>query len=394
MGEIEGILRNGKRRGVAAVMVLVSLLMLLGVAALAVDAGYLYNVKTDMQRAADAAAMAGAWDLLDEDKLSGTPFMDEEIAAARVSAVQFVELNTMLGGDASMGMNIANDVGGDIVIGYLDDVGDSIDSMSFADPNEFNTVVARVRRDESHGGAVSLFFARTFGKDTAAVSAEAAAMLKDGVVGYRVPSDDVNASLLPLALHIDTWRAMLAGVSHSGDNYDFDSDSESVVSMGDGIQELNIYPGGGANQLPPGNFGTVDIGSANNSTADIARQIVHGVNRADLAHFGGELRLGDDGTLTLEGDTGLSASVKDDLEAILGIPRTVPLFNAVAGPGNNSVYTIVGFAGIRVMHVKLTGPMSGKEVIIQPAFVIDETAVTDEGSGNSYFVYLPVQLVK
>jgi hypothetical protein len=146
--------------------------------------------------------------------------------------------------------------------------------------------------------------------------------------------------------------------------------------------------------LPPGNFGTVDIGNPNNSTADLSRQIRYGVNADDLAYFGGELKLGADGTLQLTGDTGLSAAIKDDLTSIIGQPRAIPLFSTVAGPGNNSVFTIVGFAGIRILDVKLTGSMSSKKVIIQPAFIVDDAVLTGPGSGSSYFVYQPVHLVR
>ncbi len=385
---------RSRRRGAAGVYVLVSVSLLLATAALTVDIGYLYNVKAEMQCAADAAAMAGAWELIDEDRLTGLPFMDEEIAAARNTAVRYVAYNGSIDGGFSIDGNSANSLTGDVVIGYLDNAADPIESISFGDANEFNTVHVRVRRDADHGGSVLLFFARTFGEHSADVSAEAVATLKDGVVGYRVMSDAINANLLPLALHIDAWRALLDGTSGGGDGYDYDFGTDTVVASSDGISELNVYPGGGATQLPPGNFGTVDIGAASNSTADIARQILNGVNQADLAHFGGQLRLGDDGTLLLEGDSGLSASIRDELESIVGMPRTIPLFNAVSGPGNNAVYTVVGFAGIRIMHVHLTGAMNAKQVLIQPAFVIDETAITDSGSGSSYFVYQPVRLVK
>jgi hypothetical protein len=105
------------------------------------------------------------------------------------------------------------------------------------------------------------------------------------------------------------------------------------------------------------------------------------------------LRLGDDGTLLLNGDTGLSAGIKDELEAIKGHPRAIPIFSQVSGPGNNAMYTVVGFVGIRIMNVQLTGKMSTKNLIVQPAVVVDDSAVVDPGPGPSYYVYRPVQLV-
>ena len=169
--------------------------------------------------------------------------------------------------------------------------------------------------------------------------------------------------------------------------------SGTVTAGSDGILELNLFPGAGPTQLPPGNFGTVDIGSSNNSTADLSRQIVSGVSAADLEYHGGSLTLGDFG-IYLNGDTGLSAAIQDELASILGIPRAIPLFDVVSGPGNNAMFHIVGFAGIQITSVRLTGPMTQKEVVIQPAHVVDDAVITESGSGPSYFIYRPVQLVR
>ena len=270
----------------------------------------------------------------------------------------------------------------------------SAEALSTANASLFNTVRVHVRRDPQHNSPIDLYFAGVFGRLTANISAEAYATFKDGVVGYKVTDNTGNAELLPLALKVTAWNNLLAGSFTTGDNYTYNPTTGAVTAGHDGINELNLYPGGGATQLPPGNFGTVDIGSPNNSTADLSRQIRYGVNADDLAYFGGELKLGADGTLLLNGDTGLSAGIKDDLTSIIGKPRAIPLFSTVAGPGNNAMFTIVGFAGIRILDVKLTGSMSSKKVIIQPAFIVDDAVLTGPGSGSSYFVYQPVHLVR
>ena len=58
------------------------------------------------------------------------------------------------------------------------------------------------------------------------------------------------------------------------------------------------------------------------------------------------------------------------------------------------MFRIIGFAGIRIVNVRLTGAMEDKEVLVQPAFVSDDAAITGPGSGPSYFVYQPVHLVR
>jgi hypothetical protein len=146
--------------------------------------------------------------------------------------------------------------------------------------------------------------------------------------------------------------------------------------------------GQGGNQVTPGNWGTVDIGAANNSTADLSRQIVDGVSSGDLDVIGGSLNIGD----TLNGDTGISAGIKDELASIIGLPRTIPLYDTVSGNGNNTNYHIVGFAGIRLVEVQLTG--NNKYVMIQPAVVVDAAAIGTDTNVQSYQIFEPVVLVK
>jgi hypothetical protein len=45
------------------------------------------------------------------------------------------------------------------------------------------------------------------------------------------------------------------------------------------------------------------------------------------------------------------------------------------GPGNNAQYTIVKWVGVRIMEVKLTGPMNQKRVIVQPATIVTKGAI-------------------
>jgi hypothetical protein len=281
-----------------------------------------------------------------------------------------------------------------VSIGYLSNPNDASEALSFANADRFNAVQVLVRKDSNCNGPVDLLFAQVFGKTTSNVTASATAAFMDGISGYKVTAQTGNADLLPLALKVTSWNNLLSGAVTAGDNYAYDPVTGTVSAGSDGILELNLYPGSGAGQLPPGNFGTVDIGNSNNSTADISRQIRTGVSAADLAYLGGELKLGADGTVLLNGDTGLSAAIKDDLTFIKGKARAIPLFSQVTGPGNNAMFTVVGFAGVRIMNVKLTGAMTSKNVIIQPALVMDDAALVGPATGSSYFVYQSVRIVR
>jgi hypothetical protein len=368
---------------------------LLAFAALSVDIGALYDAKAELQRCADAAALAGAGALIDERRIRNNGGMDLEIdRAARYAAYDYVTRNHVLGDSPTVDFNVLNRDGGDIVLGTLSDLGNYHESLSTVNPDSYNSVRVRVRRDKERNGPIGLFFARIMGLYAADVGAEATATFEDGVTGFKVTPNTSNADLMPFALSLDVWRALMAGMSAVGDQYAFDPGTGDVDSGSDGLLEINFYPGAGPTQLPPGNFGTVDIGGNNNATSDIVRQLLEGVNADDLAHHGGELKLGDDGTLALDGDTGMSVGFKDALKTIIGKPRIIPLFDNVTGTGDTAQFTIVGFAGIRILDVKLTGAPDSLYLMIQPAQVSDDAAITEPGTTSSYLVYRAPRLTR
>jgi hypothetical protein len=138
----------------------------------------------------------------------------------------------------------------------------------------------------------------------------------------------------------------------------------------------------------------VDIGGSNNSSFDIARQVVHGVTAEDLEHHGGSLEFNSYGELDLNGDTGISAGIKDELASIVGETRFIPIFTRVVNPGDNAVFTINAWLGVRMLDVKLTGAPSKKRVMIQPEIVVSKGGIYDGGTPKTHYVYSPVWLVR
>jgi len=82
------------------------------------------------------------------------------------------------------------------------------------------------------------------------------------------------------------------------------------------------------------------------------------------------------------------------LAAIKGQTRIIPIFLEVNGNGNNADYTIVKWAGIRIMDVKLTGPMNQKRVIVQPAPVVIRSAIPSVVAESSDFIVSPAVLLR
>ncbi|MEX2175147.1 MAG: pilus assembly protein TadG-related protein [Pirellulaceae bacterium] len=377
---------RARRAGNVLVLALVFLVTMISFVALAVDVGYLYTVRNELQRSADAAAIAAAWELIDEDGPSGGQNAFAVTNDAYATAAQYAALNPI----ANQPPALASD---DVTVGLMANPADPACPLLPADGTSMpNAVQVRVQRTSLQNGEAPLFFARVMGYDSLAIEAQATAALLNNISGFELPADGSNLEILPFALDVETWDALLAGVG--SDNYRFDKASDTVSAAPDGILEVNLYPQATGS---PGNRGTVDIGGSNNSTSDIARQIVHGINSGDMQALqdgGRTLELNSDGELELNGDTGISAGVKDELTGIIGLPRIIPIFGSVTEPGNNAEYTIIKFVGVRVMHVKLTGSMSSKKVILQPCNIVAKGGVLSTDGQNSNFIYSPVWLVR
>ncbi len=374
--------RCPRRSGSILVLTAVLMIAMMAFMAFALDVGYMYVTRSQLQRSADAAAIAAAWDLLDEDVLVGGASPYGAIARAGTTATTYAGLNPVALEAPGLGF-------GDIVVGYLADPTDPTQPMNLNPLDPFNAIKIRVRRTSEQNGEIPLFFAQALGFNQFGAQAEATAAFATNFSGFRTPSEGGNLQMLPLALDLDTWNGLLNGIGT--DDWTWDPVDEVILSGPDGIREVNLFPQGMGS---PGNRGTVDIGSCNNSTADIARQILNGISPDDLDYHGGKLELDEYGELDLNGDTGISAGVKDELASIKGDPKLISVFQSVVNPGNNAEYTIVRFIGIRVMEVQLTGSMSNKRVIVQPALVKSSGGIPSSGASTSDFIYSPVRLIR
>lgn len=373
-------LRDRKRKGAVVVLVVLFLVATLGFLAVSIDLGYVVTARAEMQRAADAAAMAACWEMC--SKMSaGTSFEDVEddsIAAAQATTAG----NAICSSSSQL-------LAQDVEFGHVANISSRNSPFDTSDEDDFNAVRVTIRRNSSTNGKVPTFFGRALGLNGVDSAVRATAAFSKTNEGFTTPNDGSNLPLLPFALDLATWEQVR---SNSGpDNYSFDPLTGQVTPGSDGIAEGNLYP---QDTGASGNRGTVDIGSSNNSTADLARQITSGVSAEDLAHHGGELRVDQSGTLQLNGDPGISAGIKDELASIIGEARMIPIFSNVSGNGNNSQYTIVKFVGVRILNVKLTGSMSSKNVMFQPAPVlVRHGLIPTTGDSATEDIYSPTILV-
>jgi hypothetical protein len=163
----QGILNNN--RGATAVIVAICLIMLVGFAALAIDVGYLYATRNELQNAADAGALAGAGFL--GEQYAGLTYSEQQAYTfTRTDIVGTVNEVTRKNKAAGVGISI-NDA--DITIGIWDEDARTV-TPTLTAPNAVRVIA---RRDSSANSPVSVFFARIFGVETMNVSAVATAAL-------------------------------------------------------------------------------------------------------------------------------------------------------------------------------------------------------------------------
>jgi Flp pilus assembly protein TadG len=359
------------------VLVLTGLLMpaLLGGVGLAVDTGVIGTARSQLQTAADAAALAGAWQLA---QIRTPALMTTSLARARGAAITAAANNRVIARDVLVKDNPTNATTGEVVIGYLSPFDTATATPATAGAaTGFNAVKVTAFRDAAHVGSVPSYFGRLFGATGSNLNVTGTAIMRRLRVGGFKNANNQPVHLLPIVLDVNTYNAMVAGTTT--DEFTWNDATKAIADGGDGVTESRLYPVRSGN---PGNWGTVNIGVTANSTSVLGDQIRYGITPAQLATFpNGRIEL--DRTksppqITFSGDPGISAGIKDDLEAIRGRPVFIPIYDQTGGNGNNAWFRVIKFAGVRILDVNFQG--NPKHVIIQPADVLADGAVGDSGT--------------
>lgn len=165
------ILNNN--RGATAVIVAICLTMLVGFAALAVDVGYLYATRNELQNAADAGALAGAG-FLGARYAELTYSEQQAYTFAKTEIVATVNEVTHKNKAAGVGITINS---ADVTVGTWVWDPETRTGTIFPTLTAPDAVRVIARRDGGANGPISIFFARVFGIDTLDVSADATAAL-------------------------------------------------------------------------------------------------------------------------------------------------------------------------------------------------------------------------
>lgn len=200
--------KQDNHNGASAILVAIAILfIILPFGALAVDLGHFYVVRTELQNAADAGALAGALNLYLDDGSAVNPSANQK---AYNAAIQNKSDKILVDIDWTPGENIGSDIErghwsmgiGDNTKGFeANDSTIAIDLWDYIDaPGEdtklkeldgmetfINAVRVITRRDETIGTGAISFFGRIFGIDSFDLSAEAVAYI--GFIGNTNESE-------------------------------------------------------------------------------------------------------------------------------------------------------------------------------------------------------------
>ncbi len=176
-------IQRTKERGASLFLVAGGIAVLLAVLALAIDLGMLYVARNEAQRAADSAALAGAYTFV----TSGCTSTGGCVAGGPQEALARGQAANVAGQNAVLGEPVALDPG---------DVGFSYPSA--VEPQ----ITVTVRRTSDRGNAIPTIFARMFKIFVGEVSATATAEAYNGgvantcIVPFLVPNCDTNPAHL------------------------------------------------------------------------------------------------------------------------------------------------------------------------------------------------------
>jgi Flp pilus assembly protein TadG len=380
-------LPKNKRRGAVAPLAAVLMIVLLGMVAFAVDIGWIGVAQSELQNAADAAALAGAGQLMSpsvqfslpqQTTANQTTILSAAETSAKTYAKNFASYNRA--GSASSLVLLDND----IEFGFTDSSGNY---TTYTGSNKYaasfpNTIKVTLRLDNTQGGngPLSLFFGSVFGTSSTNLTATASATIYAGTVNNL----SAGAHILPMTVDVNVWNNYLAtglsgdGLTHLGSN---------------GLPQLELFP---SSNLGPGNLGYLSLDDSSNSSSSISTWLQNGLSASDVQTLQQNqlLPLSQHSSTQWDwkGEPGFKSA---DLNSLpVGGTYLLPLFKPVvatpgptyqatvgtpgpatvgsSGAGSNAYYQIVQFVGVTITQLD-----KSTDVWIQPAAVSDPSMVLD-----------------
>ncbi len=224
---------NKSERGASLVLIAAATVVMLGLCALAIDLASFYVARSEAQRSADAAALAGATIFVTSSCTSGTTGCSAMQTAATNEAISVGNKNLVSGANP----NIQS---GDVTFNFT----------PATDPR----ITVTVQRTSARGNAIPTFFGKVFGVTTVDVSATATAEAYNPGTGNgpAVGSVCVKPWLMPNCdpTHTNAINSLCSGTQ----SYYIDPVSKAIVNPSVIGTLLTIKPGSPGQTIAPSQF--------------------------------------------------------------------------------------------------------------------------------------------
>ncbi len=368
------VCRNTRRGGITP-LTGVCLVPLCAFLLLTVDLSHLVWAQTELQSAADSAALAGADQLMNgwvQYYLPGQTLQSTVLSTSETNARTYVK--NWAAKNTAGGVSGLTVLDSDIEFGYTDH------SQNYTPCPTYqgypNTVKVTVRRDNSANTPVSLFFGSLLGQNSTNLTAMAAATIYTGTVaGLQQNSSGTNVWVLPMAFDVNHWNNYLA----TGQGPDGTTDTAA-----NGAPQLQIYP----STKYVGNFGELSLNQSTDGASTISGWITGGVPwsalQVEFSQHLLPLSANAPDTYDWSGNPGLKSSTIQATDTMVGHTYLLPLFQAYnssqanyqpgTGQGSNYYYDIVGFASVTITAA------DSNTIHVQPAAYIDPSIVFSSGT--------------
>jgi hypothetical protein len=371
--------------------------------AYSIDVGYIIVCHTDLQNAADAAALAGA------ERLQGLYVQYMSPGANQSSILTTATTNVApSGGAPGSPMYTAeqfacyNKAGGvyiqvpdsDVVFGVTDSSG----NFSTTYTGFPNTIQVTTRRDDTANTPLPLYFGPLFNKSSQSMTAVARATIYTGDVSTLQGIPGVNAHILPVALDVNIWQ-MFVGL-RAGPNgsktVGQSPDGTVVYNSTNNLPQLHIYPN---DTNTPASFGLIDIGPPSNNVPAFRAWIDDGETPNDISYLltNNLLPVSLQNPVNWKVGPGMKSTLQTNFASVMWQPNMIPLFTpyqvpaswnwigqnqdssnnpqyiAANGTGQGATYAVVGFVGVMISQAD--GGGSSMDISIQRMADIDPVGV-------------------
>lgn len=368
-------MKHYRRRGAVIAFVSLSMLLIVGIAALTIDSGRLYLTRSELQNAADAGALAAASAMLSQ--ANQADLVDEVLDLGYIRACDVANRIKCRNTAVLLAKSY-------ISYGRLENSEDLTEAFNVGATRHNAVRVIAKRTTGSLNGPVDLTLARIWGKDKANVSASAVAILDDQLATFNVPSTTSPAAkgmLIPFTVAKSEFDHQ---AEYGTDEYSFNPETGQISHTPDGIPEVQLFP---YKTDLSGNFGILNIGTDNQGSPSIDTQIRYGTTETDLMNEVStpDLTFVDDAgnptTYTMTGNPGVKVGLEPALQSRIGDLVGFAIHTNYSQSGSNATYTVVGLRFGYMLEVNLNG--GGKRVVVQPMLYSGPDVTTHSGANST-----------